>query len=92
LTSTNNNVGTNELEAMPFRCFSNDDARAIGSKLETMASRMIELYRCPVPRNPVDRERAKRRIAGLDSRINRLVYQLYGLSPEDVELIEGRQE
>jgi type I restriction-modification system DNA methylase subunit len=37
-----------------------------------------------------DKELLQRRISGLDNEINKLVYQLYDLTPEEIEIIEGK--
>jgi hypothetical protein len=40
-------------------------------------------------RSPHDRDAARRRIDALDESIDRLVYELYGLSPEEIEVIDA---
>lgn len=42
----------------------------------------------PVP--PVIRELVQRRIAAVDGEIYRLVYQLYGLTEEEIQIVEER--
>ena len=37
------------------------------------------------------KERLKREIEATDKAIDRLVYELYGLSPEEIAIIEGRK-
>ena len=41
------------------------------------------------PRTPQDKERVKREIESTDNAIDRLVYELYGLSEEEVKVVEG---
>ena len=41
------------------------------------------------PRTPGDKERVKREIESTDKQIDRLVYELYGLTEDDVKIVEG---
>jgi len=43
-----------------------------------------------VPRTPQEQEMVKREIESTDRGIDRLVYELYGLSPEEIEIVEGK--
>jgi hypothetical protein len=45
--------------------------------------------RLPSARTPQEREVLKRHVAAVDGQIDRLVYQLYGLSEEEVRIVEG---
>jgi len=38
--------------------------------------------------NPVDKKLFQRQIAAVDTMINRLVYELYGLTEEDIGMVE----
>ena len=49
----------------------------------------LELGGRQAPRTPGDKERLKREIEATDNAIDRLVYELYGLSPEEIAIIEG---
>ena len=40
------------------------------------------------PRTPQDKERVKREIEATDNAIDRLVYELYGLSEDEVKVVE----
>jgi hypothetical protein len=40
---------------------------------------------------PQDKERVAREIESTDRAIDRLVYELYGLSSEEVAIVEGRE-
>ncbi|MFZ5856807.1 MAG: hypothetical protein ACOYZ6_08255 [Chloroflexota bacterium] len=40
-------------------------------------------------RNPSEQDRLKREIESTDGEIDRLVYALYGLSEEEVKIVEG---
>jgi len=41
------------------------------------------------PRTPQDKERVKREIESTDRAIDRLVYELYGLTDEEIKIVEG---
>ena len=41
------------------------------------------------PRSPQEQEMVKREIESTDSGIDRLVYELYGLSEEEIRIVEG---
>jgi len=43
------------------------------------------------PRTPQEQEMLKREIESTDRAIDRLVYELYGLSEEEVNIIEGKE-
>jgi len=92
LTSTNNNVGTNELKVMPFRLIS--DARPGDIKLRNqllkLVDRMLKLHRQAKSKNPHDRERFKRSVEATDREIDDIIYRLYGLSELEVAVIHGR--
>jgi hypothetical protein len=49
---------------------------------------MLKLHK-QSPRTPQEQEMVKREIESMDGRINRLVYELYGLSEEEIEIVEG---
>ncbi len=41
--------------------------------------------------NPFEREQLEREIAATDSQIDRLVYELYGLTEEEIKIVEGEK-
>ena len=43
------------------------------------------------PRTPQDKERVKREIESTDRQIDRLVYELYGLTEEEIRIVEGKE-
>ena len=57
-------------------------------KTRSHVERMLELHE-PSPRTPQDKERVKREIESTDRAIDRLVYELYGLTNEEVKIVEG---
>ena len=42
-------------------------------------------------RTPQDKERVKREIESTDRQIDRLVYELYGLTEEEIRIVEGKE-
>jgi len=42
------------------------------------------------PRTPQDKERVAREVESTDRAIDRLVYELYGLTPEEIEIVEEK--
>ena len=62
-----------------------DKARHRGSLVE----RMLELQKSS-PRTPQDKERVKREIESTDKAIDRLVYELYGLSEDEIRIVEEK--
>ncbi len=42
-----------------------------------------------IARTPTDRDSLERQIAATDREIDRLVYELYGLTEEEIRIVEG---
>ncbi len=92
LTSTNNNVGTNELEALPFRIitFKNQKDKAQHDEVVKHVDSMLELNKQKQTTTLTEKlEQLNQRIAYTDDKINKLVYELYGLSEEEVRIVGG---
>jgi Alw26I/Eco31I/Esp3I family type II restriction m6 adenine DNA methyltransferase len=91
LTSTNNNVGTNELNSMPFRFIDFSDSRdkARHERMVSLVKRMLELHK-QSPRTPQEQEIVKREIESTYRAIDSLVYELYGLTEEEIIVLEGQ--
>jgi len=50
--------------------------------------RMLTLHK-QSPRTPQEQEMVKRQIESTDKGIDKLVYELYGLSEEEIRIVEG---
>ena len=51
---------------------------------------MLELHRqLAAARTPQEKSALERQIAATDTQINRLVYDLYGLTLEEIKIVEG---
>ena len=57
-------------------------------KLVSLVERMLELHKRS-PRTPQEKESLQREIESLDTRIDRLVYELYGLTEEEIRIVES---
>jgi hypothetical protein len=62
--------------------------KARHDKLVSLVERMLELHKRS-PRLPQEQEMVKREIESTDGRIDRLVYELYGLSEEEIRIVES---
>lgn len=91
VTSTNNNVGTNELDAMPFRTidFSDADDRARHDKMVNLVQTMLDLHKqLAAAKTAHDKTTLQRQITATDHQIDQLVYELYGLTAEEIKIVE----
>ena len=78
------------IKNLPIRSinFSDPAEKAMHDKLVSLVERMLELHKRS-PRTPQDQEMVKREIESTDTRIDKLVYELYGLSEEEIRIVEG---
>jgi len=92
ITSTNNNVGTNELNSMPFRQinFPNPTEKAQHDQIVNLVNQMLDLHKQLAEANlPQEKAVLSRQIEATDRQIDRLVYQLYDLTEEEIKIVEG---
>lgn len=92
LTSTNNNVGTNELESMPFRTidFTDPRDRTRHDRMVALVAQMLQLHQSLAAANAThDKTLIQRRIDATDRQIDSLVYELYGLAEDEIAIVEG---
>ena len=64
----------------------------VGARLGELADKMASLLSAPTPTSPVQAAAMANAIRRTDCEIDRLVYDLYGLTPEEVALVEGPGE
>ena len=78
------------LEGFPVRIinFSDPAEKAMHDKMVSLVERMLELHKRS-PRTPQEQEMVRREIESLDKRIDRLVYELYGLTEEEIRIVES---
>ncbi|MBI5297910.1 MAG: Eco57I restriction-modification methylase domain-containing protein [Chloroflexi bacterium] len=81
---------TNYLNPFPIRTINfNDPAeRARHENMVALVTRMMDLHRRN-PRTPQEKESLAREIESTDKRIDSLVYELYGLTEEEIKIVEG---
>ena len=81
---------TNYLNPFPIRTIDfNDTAdRARHEQMVALVTRMLELHKRS-PRTPQEQESLAREIESTDRRIDALVYELYGLSEDEIRIVEG---
>ena len=88
---TNNNVGTNELSCLPMRVIDFDDLgeKTMHDKMVKLVDHMLDLNRkLAAAKIPGDKTRIQRQIDATDKQIDKLVYKLYGLSDEEIAIVE----
>jgi hypothetical protein len=76
---------------LPIRAVRLSDAtdKARHDKMVSMVERMLALHKqLAVLRNPNDKTRVEREIEATDRQIDQLVYELYGLTEEEIKIVE----
>jgi hypothetical protein len=82
------------LNQLPIRLidFNNPAEKKMHDDLVTLADRMLELNRRLAPLRNMDcneKDELAREIKRTDEEIDHLVYDLYGLSEEEIKTVEG---
>ena len=62
--------------------------KAMHDKIVSLVERMLALHKRS-PRTPQEQGTVKREIESTDKRIDRLVYELYGLTEEEIKIVES---
>jgi len=94
LTSTNNNVGTNELESLPFRTIdlNNADDKLRHDKIARSAEQMSATKKVlGAVKSEKDTSYYKSKCGALERQIDGLVYELYGLTDKEITLVESTE-
>ena len=80
------------MEKLPIRPinFSDPADKARHDTLVSLVERMLELHKRS-PRTPQEQEMVKREIEVTDRQIDRLVYELYSLTEEEISIVEGKE-
>ena len=84
--SGNNHIASNQLAQIPIPDTDNIKQSKIAGLVEKILSLIIEN-----PHTPQEKEALQREIAATDKQIDNLVYQLYGLTAEEIKIVEGNQ-
>ncbi len=80
------------LDPLPIRLidFSHPDDKSKHDQMVTLVQRMLDLHkRLAETNNPNDKTRLQRQIDATDREIDRLVYDLYELTDEEIAIVEG---
>jgi hypothetical protein len=91
LTSTNNNVGTNELECLPVVDVDTDNepGSKVRTRLSELAESMLSLNSALASaKSEAQRGTIQRQIEATDAEIDRLVYDLYGLTKDEIAIVQ----
>jgi hypothetical protein len=57
----------------------------------TLVEQMLELHKRQAAKSQSDQELYQRQIDATDREIDRLVYELYGLTEEEIKVVEGNE-
>jgi hypothetical protein len=79
------------LDAIPIRTidFTNPDDKAMHDKMVKLVDRMLDLHKAlAAAKIPDEKTKIQRLITATDNQIDRLVYDLYGLTDEEVKIVE----
>jgi hypothetical protein len=69
--------------------FSDPADKALHDRMVSLVDRMLALHKQST-RTPQEQEMVKREIESTDRRIDTLVYELYGLTEEEIKIVEGK--
>jgi hypothetical protein len=69
--------------------FSNPSEKAAHDKMVSLVERMLALHKRSA-RTPQEKEMIQREIKSTDGAIDSLVYELYGLTEEEIKIVEGK--
>ncbi len=81
-----------QLFKLPMRTinFTDPTEKATHDKLVTLVKKMLALHQqLATAKTPQDSTLSQRQITATDNQIDQLVYALYGLSEEEIALVEG---
>jgi hypothetical protein len=84
---------TQFMERIPIRTidFNNPAERSQHEKMVTLVSQMLELHKSKAGvKTQAEIDVYERQIKSVDGAIDALVYELYGLSPEEINIVEGK--
>ena len=83
-----------ELRRLPIRTidFLNPKEKNLHDNLASLVEQMLDLQKgLQGKRFDSEREPIKRQIVATDKKIDELVYQLYGLTEEEIKIVEGKE-
>lgn len=72
--------------------FSNREDKVLHDRLAILTDQIIVLHKnADNAKNPHEKLKLQRQIAATDRQIDKLVYQLYGLTEEEIKIVEESQ-
>ncbi len=83
------------MEKVPVRVinFSDKSDKAAHDRMVKLVEQMLELHKqLAAARTPQEQTALERQIAATDTQIDRLVYDLYGLTADEIDIVEGTAE
>ena len=83
------------MEKVPIRVinFSDKTDKAAHDRMVKLVEQMLELHKqLAAARTPQEQTALERQIAATDTQIDRLVYDLYGLTEAEIAIVEGRAQ
>ena len=86
---------TNQLARLPIRIidFSDPKDKARHAKMVELVERMLSLHKELAAANiPDEKTRIQRQIDATDQQIDRLVYELYGFTEKEIQIVEERKK
>lgn len=84
-----------QMKRLPIRTinFSDKKDNARHDKMVSLVEKMLELNKdLQKARTDTEQTRLKRQIAATDKQIDQLVYELYGLTEEEIRIVEGSEK
>jgi hypothetical protein len=81
------------IEQLPIHTidFNNPTDKAQHDRMVTLVEQMLDLNkRLTEARTPQEKTMLKRQIEATDRQIDNLVYELYGLTDEEIKIVEGQ--
>lgn len=89
---SNNHIASNQLAQIPIRIIDFSDAadKARHDKMGTLVERMLALHKQKANvKTDHEKNLVERQIEATDKQIDALVYELYGLTEEEISIVEN---
>ena len=89
------NIKPTYLQQLPMRLgdLSTKADKARHDKMVGLVETMLKLHKdLPKAKTPNEQESIQRQIAASDKQIDQLVYELYGLTEDEIRIVEGGQK
>jgi len=80
------------MEKVPIRAINGDSPadKSVRDRVAQLAEQMVSLHeRLSSAKTPQEKTAVERQVAATDNQLDRLVYDLYGLTPDEIKIVEG---